>query len=135
VQKEIGILIKQFTSKRILQVRRDLIIYRLRSQGYTVSSLAEKIGVTPQAVTNTLRVSYPRIEKIISKILREPVQKIFPERYHPDGRSLRRRGRPPKKKDSTGEKALQTISSADFCTSKSEGGERDGIDEDHHETG
>lgn len=133
MQQETELFLNHFTVDRILRARRDLIVYRLRMQGYTISDFARKLGVTPQAVTNGLRVSYPRIEKAISEIICEPVQKIFPERYDPSGRSLRRLGRPPKKKDSTSGKALQTIGSPDFCTEDSEGGERDGIQEDHHE--
>jgi len=85
-----------FIKNFLLRSRRNHIIYLLKGRGHTVSSLAKNIGVTPQAVTNALRVPYPRIEKAISEILGEPVQTLFPERYDDSGRSSRRPGRPPK---------------------------------------
>lgn len=106
-----------------LRLRRNWIVYRLKMSGYTVSDLARKLGVVPQAVTNALRISYPRIEKAIARILCEPVQVLFPERYDSEGRSLRRRGRPLKNKDTTATEKIKAKDSGEFSNLKTGGGD------------
>jgi Ner family transcriptional regulator len=83
---------ERIVKNSLLRSRRNHIIYLLQGRGYTVSSLAKNIGVSPQAVTNAMRAPYPRIEKKIAEILGEAVEKLFPERYNDSGGSSRRPG-------------------------------------------
>jgi lambda repressor-like predicted transcriptional regulator len=115
---------QEITKYQLLQSRRDLIIYKLRTRGYTVSDLARNLGVTTQAVTNGLRVPYPRIEKVISEILDEPVQTLFPERYDYEGRSLRWPGRPQKNKNTTEPEKINANDLGEFSNFKNKGGEK-----------
>ncbi len=109
-------------ASQILLARRDLIIYKLKNFGYTLSDIAADLRVSQQAVSNALRTPYPRIEKAISEILGEPAETLFPERYDSRGRSLRRRGRP-RKKDTTAGQEINTNDSREPRSLKNEGEE------------
>jgi lambda repressor-like predicted transcriptional regulator len=90
--------INKLTPQKLFQARRCYIIYALRARGLTVSDVARKMRLAPQAVSNGLRLRYPKIERMVSKIIGVDLATLFPERYDASGRSLVRPGRPPKNK-------------------------------------
>lgn len=100
------------TSERLEKLKPDLlqksirnyIIYKLKMNGFTVSTFAKKIGVTPQAVTNCLRSPYPRIQREIAKIIGEHPGDLWPGRYDESVKSNRRRGSQKKQNTTAPEK-------------------------------
>lgn len=70
--------------------RRLWIIAELRLLGSSLTEVARDLRVTPQAVSNALRVPSGRIEKALAERLGMPVQHLFPERYRADGMRLHR---------------------------------------------
>jgi lambda repressor-like predicted transcriptional regulator len=100
-ERDLSLKKKTPTRDQILRARRNFLVYKLKQKGLTISGFAKKIAVSPQAVTNCIRAiplgdSSARIERALSKIVGEPVQNIFCDRYLSSGQPLRPRGRPPK---------------------------------------
>lgn len=74
--------------------RREWLKYQLGLRGYTLSKLAQEVGLSRHAAKQALHRPYPKMERIIAERLQlEPMQ-IWPERYDEQGRPSRRAGRP-----------------------------------------
>ncbi len=88
------------TNERLEKLKPDLlqksvrtyIVYKLKMNGYTISTFARKIGVVPSAVTNCLRSPYPRVQRELAKIIGEHPENLWPGRYDESVKSNRRRG-------------------------------------------
>lgn len=78
-----------------MNARRAWIFYMLRLRGYTVGSLAKSHGLHPRNYTAALWKPYPKGERAIAAAIGVEPQAIWPERYGPDGKPNRRRGRKP----------------------------------------
>lgn len=76
--------------------RRAWVIYQVRMQGHTLAQIAERAGVTRQAIYKVFQTSYPRMEKIIADALGLRPVDIWSERYDADGLPRYRMGRPKK---------------------------------------
>jgi lambda repressor-like predicted transcriptional regulator len=68
--------------------RRGWIVWQLRLRGSSLAAIARRLGVVPQSVHGALNAPSERIEVAIAEDLGLPVQKVFPERFAPDGRRL-----------------------------------------------
>lgn len=62
-------------------LRREWIKFQLRLRGTTLSAMARELGVSRQAIGQTLVSSYPRIERAIAARLNMEPRDIWPERY------------------------------------------------------
>lgn len=62
-------------------LRREWIKFQLRLRGTTLSALARELGVSRQALGQTLVTSYPRMERAIAARLGMEPWDIWPERY------------------------------------------------------
>lgn len=92
--------------KERLQLTRKYIVYKLRMRGYTISTFARKLGVTPQCVTNALRIRYPKMQREIARTIGEDPKRLWPERYDlPEKRNRRRASQ--KTKNSTVEENIK----------------------------
>lgn len=58
----------------------------LRRVGKSFASLARDLGVSRNAVRQAMHTPSSRIEAAISDAIDVPTEKLFPERYAPDGR-------------------------------------------------
>jgi len=59
---------------------------KLAKKGYTLIGFADKHGLSRDSVSETLRTGRPKIEKLLADELNTTPQKLFPKRFHPDGR-------------------------------------------------
>jgi len=66
--------------KDLLQ-RREWIKFQLRLRGITLSGMARELGVSRQALGQTLVQSYPKMERVIAAKLGLEPEIIWPERY------------------------------------------------------
>lgn len=86
-------------------LRREWIKFQLRGRGSSLAQISRELGISRAAPINTLKDPYPKIEAVIAAKIGVKPQAIWPERYGPDGKSNRSRGRTgPRKsinKDST----------------------------------
>lgn len=62
-------------------LRREWIKFQLRLRGTTLSALARELGVSRQALGQTLIQSYPKMERVIAARLALEPWDIWPERY------------------------------------------------------
>lgn len=62
-------------------LRREWIKFQLRLRGTTLSALARELGVSRQALGQTLIQSYPKMERAIATRLNMEPWDIWPERY------------------------------------------------------
>ena len=62
-------------------LRREWIKFQLRLRGTTLSAMARELGVSRQAMGQTLASSYPRLERAIAARLGMEPWDIWPERY------------------------------------------------------
>lgn len=62
-------------------LRREWIKFQLRLRGTTLSAMARELGVSRQALGQTLIQSYPKMERIIAARLHLEPWDIWPERY------------------------------------------------------
>jgi Ner family transcriptional regulator len=122
MRNEIKELLKKLTPNRLQKDIRNYIIYKLRMNGYTISTFARKIGVTPQAISNCLRTPYPRIQREIAKTIGENPERLWPGRYGQSGKSNRSRASQ-KIKDSTVEKNIKGKDLIELSNLKNGGGE------------
>lgn len=65
--------------------RRLWIIAELQLAGTSLAAIARDLGRTPQAGSNALKAPSLSFEQEIARRLGVPVQKLFPDRYKPDG--------------------------------------------------
>lgn len=70
--------------------RAQWIISELKLAGSSLAAIAAELGCSRQAGAMALRVSSRRWEEALAAKLDLPVQKLFPERYTPDGTRLAR---------------------------------------------
>lgn len=66
--------------------------YALAKKGYTLTRVAAELGLFgPQSVQQVLTRKYisARVEKRVSEITGIPLEKLFPDRYHPERRRRR----------------------------------------------
>lgn len=63
----------------------------LEKRGLTLTELGRRHGYTSWAMSETLRRGRPKIEKVIADALDTTPQKLFPKRFHPDGRRKNKR--------------------------------------------
>jgi Ner family transcriptional regulator len=75
--------------------RRAWIKFQLELRGLTLGALARKKRISRKTVQKALHFPYPKSERLIARALGLQPQQIWPERYGADGKSNRRRGRPP----------------------------------------
>lgn len=61
----------------------------VRKRGTTIAALASRHGIKPSALLRTLVVPRESGERIISDFIGVPPQRIWPSRYHKDGRRKR----------------------------------------------
>lgn len=61
--------------------RRAWIKFQLGMRGLSIASLAEKQGVSRQAVWKAMTTSYPKMEKVIARAIGVKRKDIWPERY------------------------------------------------------
>jgi len=69
--------------------------YALAKKGYTLTRVAAELGLFgPQSVQQVLTRKYisARVEKRVSEITGIPLEKLFPDRYHPARRRRRTDG-------------------------------------------
>jgi len=104
MQQEITERLEKLNPDLIQKSIRNYIIYKLKMNGYTISTFARKIGVTPQCITNGLRSPYPRIQREIAKIIGEYPEDLWPGRYDESVKGNRRRGSLKNKNTTGGEK-------------------------------
>lgn len=64
-----------------LRQRREWIKFQLRLRGISLSSMARELGVSRQALGQTLVQSYPKMERVIAAKLNLDPEIIWPERY------------------------------------------------------
>lgn len=80
-------------SKKMRQCSRDWhredVKAAVRKRGTTIAALAGLHGLKPQALLRTLVVPREAGERIISEFIGVPPQRIWPSRYHKDGRRKR----------------------------------------------
>jgi Ner family transcriptional regulator len=62
-------------------LRREWIKFQLRLRGTTLSAMARELGVSRQAMGQTLIRSYPKMERAIAARLDMEPGDIWPERY------------------------------------------------------
>ncbi len=62
-------------------LRREWIKFQLRLRGITLSAIARELGVSRQALGQTLVSAYPRMERAIAAKLEMEPRDIWPERY------------------------------------------------------
>ena len=63
--------------------------YALAKKGYTLTRVANELGLFgPQSVQQVLTRKYisARVERRVSEIIGVPLEKLFPDRYHPTKR-------------------------------------------------
>ena len=63
--------------------------YALAKKGYTLTRVANELGLFgPQSVQQVLTRKYisARVERRVSEIIGIPLDKLFPDRYHPTKR-------------------------------------------------
>lgn len=72
-------------------LRWEWIKFQLRAKGSSLAKLARELNVTGPAVKNVKRTPYPRMERAIAKELGVDVEKLWPERWNPDGSPNRMR--------------------------------------------
>ena len=66
----------------------------IRMKGSSMSELARQWGVHETAVRHTVRnMPYPHIEGLIAEYLGTTPQKLWPQRFGPDGKRIDRRKR------------------------------------------
>ena len=66
--------------------------YALARKGYTLTRVAIELGLFgPQSVQQVLTRKYisARVERRVSEITGIPLEKLFPDRYHPEKRRRR----------------------------------------------
>ncbi len=66
--------------------------YALAKKGYTLTRVANELGLFgPQSVQQVLTRKYisARVERRVSEIIGIPLEKLFPDRYHPTKRRRR----------------------------------------------
>lgn len=66
--------------------------FALARKGYTLTRIAEELGLFgPQSVQQVLTRKYisARVERRVSEIVGVPLEKLFPDRYHPTKRRAR----------------------------------------------
>jgi len=69
--------------------------YALAKKGYTLTRVAAELGLFgPQSVQQVLTRKYisARVENRVSEITGIPLEKLFPDRYHPEKRRRRTDG-------------------------------------------
>ncbi len=69
--------------------------YALAKKGYTLTRVAAELGLFgPQSVQQVLTRKYfsARVERRVSEITGIPLEKLFPDRYHPEKRRRRADG-------------------------------------------
>lgn len=79
------------------------IVATLRKRGWSVRRLSVHLGYSPTSLAKTLRVPWPKGERLIAAVLEVPPQEVWPDRYGSDGLPNRHPGRPvnPTFKDTT----------------------------------
>lgn len=66
--------------------RASWVRHELRVRGKSFTSLARKLGVSRQAITQALYAPSAPAERALARALGVPVTKLFPERFAADGR-------------------------------------------------
>lgn len=61
--------------------RRAWVVYQLRIRGLSLRALGRRVGVTQQAMSNTLSGPNSHLEPIISEAIGLTPQQLFPERF------------------------------------------------------
>ena len=69
----------------------ELIRAHLRMKGYSLDDVAKEAGIGATTVRQALSKPSTAGEKAISKILGEPLHKLWPDRWTKDGRRIRPR--------------------------------------------
>jgi len=70
------------------RARRAWVVFRLKLKGSSLSAVARKHGVSPQAVSNALDSPSAPIEAALAAELEVDVQQLFPERFDANGNRL-----------------------------------------------
>ena len=68
--------------------RRVWIVGQLRLRGSSLRKVADRLGVSHQSCSTALLAPSERIEIAIAEELGIPVQRLFPDRFSPEGRRL-----------------------------------------------
>ena len=76
------------------RARREWIKYALHCKGLTIEALARAHGADRRCVGQCLKSPLPKWERIIADALGVRPEQLWPERYGPDGKPNRKRGRP-----------------------------------------
>jgi len=68
--------------------KHELIKYRLRIAGYSLSDIARELSITPKSVSAVCRGfgRSKRVEALIAEKLGETPQALWPERYEEDAK-------------------------------------------------
>ena len=73
--------------------RRAWVKYQLELRGHTLGTIARELGVSRSCPRDALWKPYPKMEIAIADKLGVDPQDIWPERYGPDGKPNRKKGR------------------------------------------
>ncbi|CFQ30972.1 helix-turn-helix domain-containing protein [Yersinia bercovieri] len=57
------------------------IIASLKKQGTTLAAVSRKAGLAPSTLANTLRLHWPKGERLIAEALHKQPEEIWPSRY------------------------------------------------------
>lgn len=76
--------------------RRAWIRYQLARRGLTLAALSRKQGLHRNVAQAALARPYPRMERVIARVIGMQPHEIWPERYDAAGKPNRRPGRPSK---------------------------------------
>ncbi len=74
--------------------RAEWILYALHQSGHSIAALSSQHGVKRSSACQCLRIPMPKWERIIADALGVRPEQLWPERYGPDGKPNRKRGRP-----------------------------------------
>ena len=69
----------------------EWVKFQLRLRGSSLAQIGKELNIPRQSVHNAKRVRYPRVERAISRKLDIAPNKIWPDRWNPNGAPLRER--------------------------------------------
>jgi len=72
---------------------RTWVRHQLKLKGYSLAGLAREVGLSRHAPKLALNKPYPRMERLIAGAIGVTPQEIWPDRYGPDGKPNRKRGK------------------------------------------
>lgn len=70
------------------RARRAWVIFKLHSAGSSFREIAEREGVSIQAVSDCMTQASARLEEAVARAIGLSVQQLFPERFNATGKRL-----------------------------------------------